>query len=363
MFKSLKLISKIKANIDDNNKSIIGEDCYIVNETWNNKLEKCFNQYKSIEKQNKSNSLLEYNSLINDEPEIIANSTTIISLIYNNKFKLLDKKIFEFLYHKYDLSECNYAKYYAGNNKLIIEFQGRNENKVLLLIDPLGVYDIKKNLFIIILNYKDEERKIMLYNNLINLKNINEINEYIKYNNNVIPLEKYNKINKQKKLNNNNNFKRDILKILIYIFYYVNEKDNIFNQYQKYYLINFEWLKTFKEFYNYNNLYTLLINDQIYNNLKFHQLESKIETIMNLYINNKNIHYNKIQKFNKYLSNISIIKAPLENKEKGLTNIYVIYSKIIDIIKPYLSKNEEIIFEPINFCFKENKHFFITKMI
>ena len=69
----------------------------------------------------------------------------------------------------------------------------------------------------------------------MNLKNINEINEYIKNNDNVIPLEKYNNSIKQRKLNNNNNFKKKILKMLIYIFYYEksnNEKDNNFNKNQ-----------------------------------------------------------------------------------------------------------------------------------
>ena len=354
-----RLIEKIKTNI---NKLLIGEDCYIVNEIWNNKLEKYFNQYKIIEERNKSNYLFELYNLINEEPEIIANSTTIISLINNNnKFKIIGKNLFKLLYNnKYDLTDCNYAKYYAGNNKLIIEFQGKNEDKALLLIHPLGIDNIKKNLFIIIINYKDEERKLLLYKNLINLKNINELNEYKKHNDNVIPLDKYNNSIKQRKLINNNNFKRDILKILIYIFYYekpTNEKDNIINIYLEYYLINLEWLKAFKEFYDYQNLYTLLKKDKKYNNLKFHLIESQIETIMNEYIN-KFIPYNKIQKLNEYLSNISNIQTSLKNKVKDLTNIYVIHSTIIDIIKPYLSKREEIIFKPINFYFKENKYFF-----
>ena len=77
------LISKIKGNID-NNKLLSGEDCYIINENWNNRLEKCFIQYKTIEEQNKLNTLLEYNLSINEVPEIIANFTKIISHINSN---------------------------------------------------------------------------------------------------------------------------------------------------------------------------------------------------------------------------------------------------------------------------------------
>ena len=174
-----KLISKIKGNID-NNKLLSGEDCYIINENWNNRLEKCFIQYKTIEEQNKLNTLLEYNLSINEVPEIIANFTKIISHINsNNKFKLFSKSLLEYLYSKNDLKNCNYAKYFAGNNKIIIEFQRKDEDKALLLIDPLGKDDIKKKSFIIIKNDKDVGGKELLYKDLFNLENIEEI--YINY--------------------------------------------------------------------------------------------------------------------------------------------------------------------------------------
>ena len=141
-----KLINKIEGNIDYN-KFFIGEECYIINDIWNNKLEKCFNQYKAIEEKNKSNPLLDYNLSIIERPEIISNFATIISHINKNaKFKIFSKSLLEYLYCKNDLRDHNYAKYYAGNNKLIIEFQGKDEDKALLLIDPLDIDDIKKKI-------------------------------------------------------------------------------------------------------------------------------------------------------------------------------------------------------------------------
>jgi len=223
----------------------------------------------------------------------------------------------------------------------------------LLLIDPLGKDDIKKKSFIIIINYKDEVRKILLYKDLFNLKNINEI--YINDINNVIPLEKYNNNIKQKIVNINNNLKRDILKILIYIFYYEkssNKKDNTFNKYQQYYLINLEWLKAFKEFYNYQQLYTLLKKDKRYNNLKLYHTQ-QIENIVKEYMNNNIFNINNI--LNEDLVNLSNIKATFIDNGKNLTNIYVILCKIIDIIKPYLTKNDEISFKPTKLFIKENK--------
>ena len=38
-----KLINNIEGNID-NNRLFKGEDCYIINDIWYNKLENCFNQ-------------------------------------------------------------------------------------------------------------------------------------------------------------------------------------------------------------------------------------------------------------------------------------------------------------------------------
>ena len=86
--------------------------------------------------------------MINEGPEIIPNFTKIISHIFNNnKFEIFSKSLFDYLYTINDLNNCNYAKYYAGNNKLIIEFQGKNEDKALLLIDPYSKDEIKKIIY------------------------------------------------------------------------------------------------------------------------------------------------------------------------------------------------------------------------
>ena len=281
-----RLINKIKGDYTIFSE----EECYIIDETWNNRLEKCFTQYETTKEKNGSNYLLEYIPLINKGPEIIPNFKTIIVYIYkNNKFEIFSKSLFDYLYTINDLNNCNYAKYYAGNNKLIIEFQGKDGDKALLLIDPLGKDEIKKKSFIILINNKEKERKLLLYKDLINLKNINEIfenkNYNNNYNNNVISFEQY--IIKQRTLNIKKDSKKDMLKVLISIFYYEKASDineNIFNVDQQYYLINPEWLKSFKEHFNYQNLYNLLIKDKKYNNLKFNQLQSQIDNIINAYI-------------------------------------------------------------------------------
>ena len=348
-----RLINKIKGDYSPSNE----EECYIINETWNNKLEKCFNQYESFNDKISSNYLLQNNPLINEGPEIIPNFTKIIFYINNNnKFEIFSKSLFDYLYTINDLNNCNYAKYYAGNNKLIIEFQGKEEDKALLLIDPLNKDEIKKNSFIILINNEEKERKLLLYKDLINLENINEIFENINYNNSVIPFEKYMNNNiKKRTLNIKKDFKKDILKVLISIFYYEKPSDineNIYNIDQQYYLINPDWLKEFKKYYNYQNLYKLIIKDQKYNNIKFNQLKSQIENIINFYIN-KNIIYIEKRKLNEYLASVNNI-----NKGKRIKNYYIAHSSIIDIIKPYLSINEGIAFEPKNLFIKDKKIYF-----
>ena len=139
-----RLINKIKSDYITSNE----EECYIINETWYNKLEKCFNQYETIKEKNSLNYLLQNNPMINEAPEIIPNFTTIISYIYNNnQFEIFSKSLFDYLYTIDDLNNCNYAKYFAGNNKLIIEFQGKDEDRALLLIAPLSKDEIKKKFF------------------------------------------------------------------------------------------------------------------------------------------------------------------------------------------------------------------------
>jgi len=303
-----RLINKIKYDYITSNE----EECYIINETWNNKLEKCLNQYETIKEKNSLNYLLQNNPMINKAPEIIPNFTTIISYIYNNnKFELFSKSLLDYSYTINDLNNYNYAKYYAGNNKLIIEFQGNDEDKALLLINPLGKDEIKKKSFIILINNKEKERKLLLYKDLINLKNINEIFENINYNNSVIPFENYINNNvKQRTLNIKRDFKKDILKALISIYYYEKPSDineNVFFVDQQYYIINPEWLKAFKEYYNYQNLYNLLIKDKNYNNLKFNQLQSQIDNIINKYIYIKIIN-DENRKLNEDLSNVNNIK-------------------------------------------------------
>jgi len=76
-----------------------------------------------------------------------------------------------------------------------------------------------------------------------------------------------------------------------------------------------------------------------------------------MYIN-KNIINLENRKLSENLSNVNNIKVILMNKDKRIANYYIAHSSIIDIIKPYLSINEGITFEPIKLFTKDNKIYY-----
>jgi len=86
-------------------------------------------------------------------------------------------------------------------------------------------------------------------NNTSNNKNLKKI---------VKPLIQM-KIEVPKQNNNQGKTKNDILKVLIYIYYYeknaFNDKKTInFNNREKYYLIKSKWIKELKEYYEYQKI-------------------------------------------------------------------------------------------------------------
>ena len=154
--------------------------------------------------------------------------------------KLLNRTFFESIYEEEDLKYFKKIKYYSGNNKLIIEYKGNNENKALLLINPL------KEIKAFIISITNEEKK-SLFEKILSERNNFQIEKQISYNKNIISFHKY----------------LNILKLFIYFYYYekslLENQTNIFNENDDYYLINPEWINYFKEYYDYEN-YTKTLN-------------------------------------------------------------------------------------------------------
>ena len=151
-----------------------------------------------------------------------------------------------------------------------------------------------------------------------------------------------NEIQKQNEIKDNS--KNDILKALIYIYYYeknvLNVKKGInFNQKEKYYLIKSTWIKELKEYYDYKkiskNLDKFGLNKNGNNipiNLDNLSENNHLEKIK-VYLNNSIVNLLKKQP-NSNLKDPNINVLPLKNKNNFIyyLNGYIINSTILEIV-------------------------------
>ena len=134
-------------NINNKDKNLFtqnSEDCYLIEESWNDELLKSL--YNS--KDSSDYITLPKNfTFINNFNEIIAH------LKDGKKLKLINKQIIDLLYQNdNNLKNIPIIKYCGGNNKLIIEYKNKIDNKALLLIDPLYQDSITNRIFILSIN-------------------------------------------------------------------------------------------------------------------------------------------------------------------------------------------------------------------
>ena len=239
------------------------EDCYLIEENYINKnmfndIPKCFDEKRKFNFIHKNETIF-----INTFKSIIEH------IIKGKKLKIINKKFAEFFLDNRDhLKNIPIIKYYAGNNQLIIEYKDKKDDKALLIINPLDQVSIKNRAFILSIN---NTNKLELFKELLSKENNYALlNQYKKY---VMSPEEYLNINSNQKTsqtsnviysdnNNQNNifeFRKEIINILINIFYYwkylKEKKEEIFNDYNYFYLINIEWLTKFLENYDYQKLY------------------------------------------------------------------------------------------------------------
>ena len=129
------------------------------------------------------------------------------------------------------------------------------------------------------------------------------------------------------------NFDREILKALIYIYFYekiVMEENIFYNSDKDFYLINPEWIKNFKKFYNYDKLEKKLKSFSTQCN--YHNLDSEIEFIINN-LSKENIFKNA--EFFRGLKEINCIMTNLikMNNITFTSHGIIIPAKIMNIIK------------------------------
>jgi hypothetical protein len=189
---------------------------YLIKENWHNKINGLINCIKNnqLDKSKDDNILLEMKK---EEPEFIDDISFILDCLLNKiKIKFISIKLFKLIYDKNILKNHNKVLFSSGNNRIIIEYEGKQEN-ALLLINPLE--NISRILLISTLNqlellsdknhlYKDLIKKekldldkiyIKYYRILTNLKDFSDIySSQINKENNQ---SKNGKINKKKRLN------------------------------------------------------------------------------------------------------------------------------------------------------------------
>ena len=188
-----QLENKIK-NVRD--ISMRNKECYIIKESWISDFISSFIIYKK--NKGLKRRFVNRSPLPNKKPEILKDISSFINILKEkDKFCLINKELIEYAFqdNQNELINNSLIKYYAGKNKIIIEYHSSSEI-ALLLNDPLGK-NIFNQVFIIINN--NEREKINRYQKILNefrldLKYNQEYNNFIK------TIEEYTKNKNEQKL-------------------------------------------------------------------------------------------------------------------------------------------------------------------
>ena len=308
---------KIKNEIKDNKVSSHINECFLINDSWSKE------QMQNLQKNEpKNKSSMKELLLVLAKKKDVPNSVPIIinkqeSAINNYKdginLELVNIKIIQ-LIKKDILNNNNTVSYFAGYNKLIIEFKEELKegycnnyyNSCLLLINPFQL--INSNYKSYIITFKNNllnasklytlilSKEINLNYQLIKNINIHNIideycNIFINYNNISSLFDNFNKTQI-----NDYIIKKDVLKFFINLFYFneylLNNKVKLFNKYNEIYLINTAWFEKYKEYYNYKEIYNILKEDNTINNkINFEILDEHLDYLIELCLKKINFQY------------------------------------------------------------------------
>ena len=165
------------------------------------------------------------------------------------------------------------------------------------------------------------------------------------------------------------NINNDIIKVLIYIYYYEKEIFNIgkginVNKKDKYYLIKSKWIKEFKNYYDYQKISKFLDKYQNNNQIYLEDLSNNntLERIK-IYLNNCNINLlSKQPNINLQHSYIKMLPSQLKNNFIYYSNCYIINSTILEIFENYMFEGQKIKIKAIK-IFKKDNNIFLPLMI
>ena len=148
-------------------------------------------------------------------------------------------------------------------------------------------------------------------------------------------------------------FKKSILKSVIYIFYYERDKNEIFNNEKKdFYLINYEWMKEFKMISLFEEI-SKIISQKINRDINFNNLEKYINPIISILVK-ENISLKIKPQFYK-LTNVNyFIPNKITNYSNNSPAYYLIPSEIKDVLKESIFEGKPFEIPPIKIINKNN---------
>ena len=266
----------------------------------------------------------------------------------------------------YNISNNSYANKYRNN------VSNQNENKIGIRSKTHKDNKYKRNV-----QEKPNQEQLpynfahdLNQNQFQNKMNVMENNYVNNFGGGILTNFDHNKMNKnnnvEKELEKNilstniSNIEKDILKFLIYIYFYEKSFKNNSYKFMKneeeYYLINPEWLKGFKEHYSYDKIQKFLESQK---NLSFYNIDININDIIRKLLSESRID---IHNEFKDLKNVNKINTTVNRKNNIVfTNEgRILPSKIMSIIKNLDKKLNQIIL-PKRFIFDNNLIYYINK--
>ena len=124
----------LEEQIKSNQIKLQNNECYLIKDIWDNTLNRAINSYELSKKFSRNNNPSTNFNLPKQNPEFINDISSFIECITKkNKFKLISKELIDLVNRKLNLKlyQNSIVNYYTGNNKLIIEFKGKNENNAI----------------------------------------------------------------------------------------------------------------------------------------------------------------------------------------------------------------------------------------
>ena len=351
-----------------NPKFSINNECYCIKEKWFNEFEAQINQYNTNKKSaqdSKNNNLKVF--LSKNHPEFINDIDSAVKIFEgHSNIKIISKNLVILLCDKEKILNYNSVKFYAGNNKIILEFNIYSDVSIsLLIISPLEELSQQVILYFPISNKR--EFKMKFYKTLIE----NEVSNK-SFSQNKIDFKKINITDIRSPINLKQNQSLDskssqpinlIIKFLISLYYYEislsnnKNKESIININERSYLINPEWIEAIKSFYKYQDLINI-INNNIKKAFDYSNFFNQIDQIFEIIINKSEIQ--KIPTSTDIFKTENII--PKEKREHNLSFLekcYILPKKIILIIKTFISHESNSLRSVSHFW--KNNHFCILK--